>query len=92
MLSDTCFDVIHSLCNAIKEHKYSDDYRSTLISIIQKLNEIRDKLDDPDTKIALKDMQNESYLVAERIYNNAVKRRGTPAEDYWADVWRGIYN
>ncbi len=91
MLSDSCFQCIDDLLEAIVNYEYSDDFKAQLILIIAKLNEIRDDLDHcsgTDYKIVLlKDDREKSMKIASKMYENAIKKREMSSVDLYEDIY-----
>ena len=89
MLSDSCFQMIDDLLQAVTDYDYSDDYFFQLIEVIKHLNEIRDDLDmcGEGTDL-LKNNEGEGIIIAAKMLANAKKRRTNSS----LDVWEGIYD
>ncbi len=86
MLSDTCFQCIDDLLEAISNYDYSDAYKAKLITIIMDLNEIRDDLDKCSEGSLLKDNKRESKRIARIMFKNAQKKRDMSSVDFYADI------
>jgi hypothetical protein len=86
MLSDSLFQCIDNLLEAVKEYEYSDQYKGKLLVAIRKLNEIRDDLDKDGEGDLLKKNKEESKRIVKQMYRNAVKKRDMSAVDYYQDL------
>jgi len=94
MLSDSCFQCVDDLLNAIRDYDYSDDYRIKLIHIIMDLNEIKDELDhcrlnndqSQESKL-LKDNKVKSARIAMKMFENAQKKREMSSIDFYDDIY-----
>ena len=86
MLSDSCFQCIDDLLEAIVLYDYSDDYKARLVNIIRKLNEIRDDLDRNGEGDLLKDDKEQSSRIARKMFRNAQQKRKMSSVDFYADV------
>lgn len=75
MLSDTCFEMIEELLDAITRYDYSDEYMLTLIQIIMSLNEIRDDLDSTGEGNRLKNNEEESLKIVLKMIKKARQKR-----------------
>ncbi len=87
MLSDTCFDTIYKLLEAITDYDYSDEYIQKLTKIIMLLNEIRDDLDHDGKGNLLKNDKKESLRIALKMIENAQKRREMSSVDFYEGVY-----
>lgn len=85
MLSDTCFQCMDDLLEAVVSYDYSDDYKKQLIHIIRKLNEIKDDLDrcseGPNRLIKNKRV---SKRIAKKMFDLAVQKRQMSSIDFFA--------
>ncbi len=88
MLSDSCHECIQELLEVISRHDYCDEYKSQLLHIIRKLNEIRDDLDhcDADKDILLKYNKCISKSIVKRLYKNAQKKRTNSSVDFYDKI------
>ncbi len=91
MLSDSCFQLIDDLLEAIANYDYSDDFKAQLILIISGLNDVRDDLDHcggVDYEIVLlKNDKKRSIQIASKMYANAQKRREMSSVDFYDFVY-----
>ena len=84
MLSDTIFQIIDELLGGIVDYDYSNEYKTKLINIIMKLNEIRDDLDmNGEGHVLLMTNKTESRRIAVRWFNRAVKKRNNSDIDFY---------
>ena len=74
MLSDTCFQIIDELLEAITSYNYTDDFKTEIIYVITILNEIRDRLDNIEGDLLIND-KNRSIRTAVTLFERAVRRR-----------------
>ena len=81
MLSDTCFEMIEEILDAITRYGYSDDYMERITKIIMLLNEIRDDLDhcsinnEATEEKLLKNNKRKSLRSAQKMIDEAVSKR-----------------
>lgn len=87
MLSDSCFQCIDDLLNAIRDYDYSDDYKARLIHIIRKINEIRDDIDKSGEGHSLKDDKVKGKHIASKMYKNAQDKRAMSSVDFYDNVY-----
>ena len=88
MLSDTCFQCIEELLEAVVSYEYSDEHKAKLLLIIRKLNEVRDECDDLRAeKDQLKNNKDESRRIAKKMFKNAVKKRDMSSVDFYDGVY-----
>lgn len=86
MLSDTCFECIDNLLDAIRDYDYTDEFKEKLTGIIMELNEIRDELDGCDDKRKFyKNDKKKSLRVAQRMVKRAIVRREMTANGYYSE-------
>lgn len=87
MLSDSCFQLVNDILDAVVDYDYSDDYKNNILRVIMELNEIKDDLDRCGVGNLLKDNKKESRQIARKMFKNAQKKRDCNSVDYWDDVY-----
>ena len=88
MFSDSLFQFVDDMLEAIANYDYIDDFQDELIEIISKMSDIRDELDHPDdTDKLLKYHKDESIKIATKLYQNAVLRRSMSSVDFYEGVY-----
>ena len=87
MLSDSLFQFIDDLLEAVVNYEYSDDFREPLVLIISGINNIRDDLDKCGEGHLLRNDKLESMRLANKMYDNAIRKR----EMSGVDLYEGLY-
>ena len=91
MLSDTCFELINQISEAIKDYDYADQYEDELTEVIKILNNIKDELDRGNNdKNLLKNNDRKARVISERIYQNSILSRDMSSKDCWDDVYKDL--
>ena len=98
MFSDSCFQCMIDLLEAIKDYDYSDEFQDKLIPILMMLNEIKDELNRrPGTRPfdisyqiyengLLKNNNELSRDIAIKLFVNAQKKREMSSIDFFDEV------